>query len=219
MIRVLLVDDQDLVLAGLRTLLSNDSGIEVIAEARHGEEAIQTARSGRPDVILMDIRMPAMDGIEATRRISGFPELADTRVIILTTFDEDDDVIDAVRAGAAGYLLKDSSSDQLRSAVRTIAEGGNLLSPQITRKLMEHMAAEPASEPTGGVDLSELTERELEVLARVAQGETNAEIAAALFLSPATARTYVSRILSKLNARDRTELAIIAHRAGVHRQQ
>lgn len=216
MIRVLLVDDQDLVRAGLRTVLTNDPNIEVIVEAQHGEEAVQMARLERPDVILMDIRMPVLDGIEATRRITSLPDLADTRVVILTTFDEDEDIVDAIRAGAAGYLLKDTGSEQLRAAVRTVAEGGNLLSPQITRKVMEHMAAQPEADDAEAVDLSILTEREREVLGRVAQGETNAEIGAALYLSPATARTYVSRILAKLHARDRTELAIIAHRSGLH---
>lgn len=216
MIRVLLVDDQDLVRAGLRTVLTNDPNIEVIVEAQHGEEAVQMARLERPDVILMDIRMPILDGIEATRRITSLPDLADTRVVILTTFDEDEDIVDAIRAGAAGYLLKDTGSEQLRAAVRTVAEGGNLLSPQITRKVMEHMAAQPEADDAEAVDLSILTEREREVLGRVAQGETNAEIGAALYLSPATARTYVSRILAKLHARDRTKLAIIAHRSGLH---
>lgn len=217
MIRVMLVDDQDLVRAGLRAVLSNADDIEVIAEARHGEEAVQTARLEKPDVVLMDIRMPVLDGIRATEQITGLPQLAGTRIVILTTFDEDEDIVDAVRAGAAGYLLKDTGSEQLREAVRTVAAGGNLLSPQITRKVMEHMAAQPQPDSAPAVDLSALTDREREVLVRVAQGETNAEIGSALYLSTATARTYVSRILAKLHARDRTELAIIAHRAGLVR--
>lgn len=218
MIRVLLVDDQDLVRAGLRAMLTNDPDIEVIAEARHGEEAVQSARLDRPDVVLMDIRMPTMDGIEATRRILSLPAATETRVVILTTFDDDEDIIDAVRSGAAGYLLKDTGAEQLRSAVRTVFEGGNLLSPQITKKVMAHMAAQPAPESPEPVDLSALTERERQVLGRVAEGDTNAEIGAALYLSPATARTYVSRILTKLHARDRTELAILAHRSGLVRE-
>lgn len=217
MIRVMLVDDQDLVRAGLRAVLSNAADIEVIAEARHGEEAVQTTKLEQPDVVLMDIRMPVLDGIRATQQITALPQLSSTRVVILTTFDEDEDIVDAVRAGAAGYLLKDTGSEQLRDAVRTVAAGGNLLSPQITRKVMEHMAAQPEAEEASAVDLSALTEREREVLVRVAQGETNAEIGAALYLSTATARTYVSRILAKLHARDRTELAILAHRAGLVR--
>lgn len=216
MIRVLLVDDQDLVRTGLRALLNGDPDLEVIAEAQHGEEAVQAWRLEKPDVVLMDIRMPIMDGIEATRRIMSAPSAENTRIVILTTFDDDDDIIDAVRAGAAGYLLKDTDADQLRNAVKQVANGGNLLSPQITRKVMEHMAAQPSPQQTETVDLSALTERELDVLGRVAKGETNAEIGAALYLSPATARTYVSRILTKLHARDRTELAILAHRAGMY---
>lgn len=217
MIRVLLVDDQDLVRAGLRAMLANAPDIEVIAEARHGEEAIQSARLDSPDIVLMDIRMPIMDGIEATRRILSRTLPTETRVVILTTFDDDEDIIDAVRAGAAGYLLKDAGAEQLRGAVRTVFDGGNLLSPQITKKVMAHMAAQPAAESPEPVDLSDLTERERQVLGRVAEGETNAEIGAALHLSPATARTYVSRILTKLHARDRTELAIMAHRSGLMR--
>lgn len=217
MIGVLLADDQDLVRTGLRAMLVNDPGIKVIGEARHGQEAVQAAKLQRPDVILMDIRMPVLDGIEATREITAMPELPPTRVVVLTTFDDDKDIVDAVRAGAAGYLLKDAGSEEIRSAVRTVAEGGNLLSPTIARKVMEHLAAQPAPEKDLAVDLSALTDRELEVLDRIAQGETNAEIGAALHLSTATARTYVSRILSKLHARDRTELAIRAHRAGLGR--
>lgn len=216
MITVLLADDQDLVRAGLRSLMTHDD-IEVVAEASNGEEAVHAARVHHPDVVLMDIRMPVMNGIEATRKIAAYPELADSRVLILTTFDDDEDIIDAVRAGAAGYLLKDSRSDELRAAVRTVAGGGNLLSPQIARKMMEQIAASPAAASPEDLGLSLLTEREAEVLRRIAHGETNAEIAARLYLSPATARTYVSRILAKLNARDRTELAIIAHRAGLYR--
>ena len=217
MIRVLLVDDQDVVRVGLRSLLRKDPEIHVIAEAQNGEEAIQAARLEQPDVILMDIRMPVLDGIEATRRIMSLDARAETRVVILTTFDDDEDIIDAVRAGAAGYLLKDTGAVELRHAVRTVHDGGNLLSPHIARKVMTHMAAQTAPEEPEPVDLSALTEREAQVLVRVAQGETNAEIGSALYLSPATVRTYVSRILTKLDARDRTELAIMAHRSGLLR--
>lgn len=217
MIRVLIADDQDLVRTGLRALLTHDPQIEVVAESRTGRDAVGAVRAHRPDVVLMDIRMPVMDGIEATRRICADPELRSSRVLILTTFDDDEDILEAIRAGAAGYLLKDIASDELRASVRTAAEGGNLLSPAIARKVMERMASAPAPEEENSVDLSELTQREIEVLTRVGHGDTNAEIGAALFLSPATARTYVSRILAKLQARDRTELAIIAHRAGLPR--
>ncbi|MBO3085468.1 response regulator [Cellulomonas fengjieae] len=214
MTTVLMVDDQDLVRAGLRALLTNDPGITVVADAADGERAVELAVRHRPDVVLMDIRMPGTDGIEATRRIRADPRLAQTRVLILTTFDDDDDVIEAIRVGAAGYLLKDTPGPALRQAVHTAAAGGSLLSPAITRRLMDFVAASsppPAPHPRLGT----LSERELEVLERVGHGDTNDEIAVALFLSPATARTYVSRILTKLDARDRTELAIIAHRSGL----
>jgi len=214
MTTVLMVDDQDLVRAGLRALLNSDPGITVVAEASDGARAVELAVRHRPDVVLMDIRMPGTDGIEATRRIRADPRLAATRVLILTTFDDAADVIEAVRVGAAGYLLKDTAGPELRHAVRTAAEGGNLLSPTITRRLMDFVAATPP-QPAPHPRLGTLSERELEVLTRVGQGDTNDEIAAALFLSPATARTYVSRILAKLDARDRTELAIIAHRSGL----
>ncbi|GAB3186638.1 response regulator transcription factor [Nesterenkonia suensis] len=204
---------------GLRALLTHDPEIEVVAESRTGQDALRAVRAHRPDVVLMDIRMPVMDGIEATRQICADPELGDSRVLILTTFDDDQDIVDAIRAGAAGYLLKDIPAAELRAAVRTAADGGNLLSPAIARKVMEHMASTPSPQDGTAVDLSALTDREVEVLTRVGHGETNAEIGAALFLSPATARTYVSRILSKLQARDRTELAIIAHRAGLPRAE
>lgn len=216
MITVVLTDDQDLVRAGLRTLLTLDADISVVAEASTGDQAITAARVHRPDVILMDIRMPGRDGIDATRNIRQDPELEAVRVVILTTFDDDDDIVDAIKAGAAGYILKDAGAAELRNAVHTVAGGGNLLSPQITRKLMETVACQPDSTKTEHIDLSVLTQREMDILRQVAQGATNSEIAAALFLSPATARTYVSRILTKLDARDRTELAILAHRAGLY---
>lgn len=215
MIRVILADDQDLVRAGLRALLGSDPRLNVVAEASNGRQAVALARAHRPEVVLMDIRMPGTDGIAATSEIRSDPALADVRVVILTTFDEDDDVRAAIRLGAAGYLLKDTPSDELRKAVHTVAGGGNLLSPTITRKVMEDLAATGAPEPDPR--LTDLTERELAVLQRIAHGETNAEIAAVLHISPATARTYVSRILTKLDARDRTELALIAHRSGLYR--
>lgn len=218
MISVMVVDDQDLVRAGLRTLLTHHPGIEVVAEAGDGQNAVLSAGIHRPDVVLMDVRMPVMDGIEATRRLRADPALAGTRILILTTFDDDDDIIEAIRVGAAGYLLKDTPSEELRRAVHAVAGGDNMLSPQITRKVMEHITAAPSSEAAASIDLSGLTGREVEVLTRIAHGDTNAEIAATLYLSHATARTYVSRILTKLDARDRTELAIIGHRAGLYRE-
>ncbi|MGC0274312.1 response regulator [Pseudactinotalea sp. Z1739] len=215
MISVLLADDQELVRTGLRTLLSLDPRIEVVAETGDGHSAIRAVHRHRPDVVLMDLQMPAMNGIEATRTICAAPELSSTRVLILTTFDDDEDILAAVRVGAAGYLLKDTPSADLRRAVHAVAQGENLLSPQVTRKVMAHIAATPGP-AADQVDLSSLTEREVEVLTKIAHGRTNREIAADLYLCHATARTYVSRILTKLDARDRTELAILAHRAGLY---
>ncbi|HLS13696.1 MAG TPA: response regulator transcription factor [Beutenbergiaceae bacterium] len=215
MISVLLVDDQELVRAGLRTLLTIEEQIEVVGEAGDGHSAIRATRRERPDVVLMDLQMPAMSGTEATRAICTDPDLATTRVLILTTFDDDEDILAAVRAGAAGYLLKDTPSAELRRAVHAVAQGESLLSPQVTRKVMAHIAGTPAPS-ADQVDLSALTEREIEVLTRLAHGMTNSEIASDLYLSHATARTYVSRILTKLDARDRTELAILGHRAGLY---
>jgi len=215
MISVLLVDDQELVRAGLRTLLTIEEQIEVVGEAGDGHSAIRATRRERPDVVLMDLQMPAMSGTEATRAICTDPDLATTRVLILTTFDDDEDILAAVRAGAAGYLLKDTPSAELRRAVHAVAQGESLLSPQVTRKVMAHIAGTPAPS-ADQVDLPALTEREIEVLTRLAHGMTNSEIASDLYLSHATARTYVSRILTKLDARDRTELAILGHRAGLY---
>lgn len=214
MIRVLIADDQDLVRAGVRALLQHDPGLEVVAEASSGSQAVALAREHRPDVILMDLRMPGLGGLDAVARILGDPATAGTRILVLTTFDDEADILEAIRRGAAGYLLKDTASDELRHAIRTVADGGSLLSPRVTARVMEHLASLPVpAEPDPR--LRDLTERELAVLRRVALGETNAEIAAALVISPATARTYVSRILTRLGARDRTELAVIAHRSGL----
>ncbi|MDR7273637.1 response regulator transcription factor [Catenuloplanes atrovinosus] len=209
MIRVLIVDDQDLVRAGLRSLLGNDPGIEIAGEASGGVRGLAEARRLRPDVVLMDLRMPGGGGLDATAAITA--ELPGTRVLVLTTFSEPGEIDAAVRAGAAGYLLKDTGADELRRAVRTVAEGGNLLSPAVARHVMDRLAAEPP--PERDPRLASLTERERQVLARVGLGETNQEIASALVISPATARTYVSRLMAKLRARDRTQLAVIAHRA------
>ncbi|WP_150462387.1 response regulator [Nesterenkonia ebinurensis] len=213
MIRILLVDDQDLLRAGIKALLSNDPDIRVVGEAGNGKEALRKAAELAPDVVLMDIRMPIMDGIEATRRILKEPENR-ANVLILTTFDDDTEVFNAIRAGACSYLLKDSPPDELRRAVKAAAEGVSLLSPQITRKLMDHAAS--GGQDESDVDLSSLTGREIEVMRGVGLGQNNLEIAAELFLSPATTRTYVSRILTKLGLRDRTELALLAHRARLY---
>ncbi|WP_120004466.1 response regulator [Nesterenkonia muleiensis] len=214
MITVLIVDDQDLLRAGLRALLDSDPDIQVVGEASNGQEAISQAKRLSPDVVLMDIRMPVMDGIEATLRLRD--DKQDTgAVLILTTFDDDTEVLSAIRAGACGYLLKDTHPAELRRAVRAAAEGVSLLSPQITRKLMDHVVSGAPAE--SDLDITVLTEREVEVMRGVAEGKSNAEIAVELYLSPATARTYVSRILTKLDIRDRTELALMAHRAGLGR--
>lgn len=215
MITVLLTDDQHLVRMGLRALLDNDPEITVVGEAADGQESLDKAKTLQPDVVLMDIRMPVMTGVEATVRIKKLDP--SPHVLILTTFDDDDEVLSAIRSGANGYLLKDTSGSRLRDAVRAVAADESQLSPQITRKLMDHFAADQPS--ADARDFSLLTARELQVLQAVALGRNNSEIAADLYLSPATARTYVSRILSKLEARDRTELAIIAHRAGLDKQR
>ncbi|MEU4539129.1 response regulator transcription factor [Streptosporangium sp. NPDC023825] len=214
MIGVVIVDDQELVRAGLRTLLENDPGITVVGEASEGRAALSRVREFHPDVVLMDIRMPGMDGLEATAAISADESLRGSRVLILTTFDDEEDIVEAVTVGAAGYLLKDTPSEDLRKAVRTAAGGGNVLSPAIARRVMERLARAPRP-PEPDPRLATLTARELAVLARIGHAETNDGIAAALFISPATVRTYVSRILTKLDARDRTALAVIAHRSGL----
>lgn len=214
MTSVILVDDQDLVRAGLRTLLTRDESIEVVAEATDGRRGLEAARKYQPDVVLMDLRMPVMDGIEATRAICADEQLADTNVVVLTTFDDDADIIEAIRAGAIGYLLKNTPRDELRDAVNRAGRGERLLSPLITERLMDMVAVGQAA-ASPDPRLAYLSTRELEVLARIGHGDTNDEIAALLHLSPATARTYVSRILTKLGARDRPELVVIAHRSGL----
>lgn len=216
MIRVVLVDDQDLVRAGLRALLENDPEITIVGEAGDGRTGLVVVRRLRPDIVLMDIRMPGMSGIDAAAAIHADPDLPDTRVLILTTFDDDAEILSAISGGAAGYLLKDTRGPDLRQAVHTAAAGDNLLSPAVTRRVMEHLANVPRP-PEPDPRLDRLTERERAVLVRVGYGDTNAEIARALYISPATARTYVSRLLSKLDARDRTQLAVIAHRSGLSR--
>ncbi|GAA2532978.1 response regulator [Winogradskya humida] len=214
MIRVVLVDDQELIRAGLRALLASVPDVEVVAEAGDGVAGLAVVRRHLPDVVLMDLRMPGGDGLTATAQITRDASLNGVRVLVLTTFDEATEIDSAIRAGAAGYLLKDIGSDDLRRAVRVVAAGDNLLSPAVTRHVMDRLASQDApAEPDPR--LARLTEREREVLSRVGLGETNQEIGEALFISPATARTYVSRILAKLDARDRTQLAVIAHREGL----
>jgi DNA-binding NarL/FixJ family response regulator len=214
-IRVLLADDQTLVRSGFRELLERADDIEVIGEVSDGAAALEHVSAGRPDVVLMDIRMPGVDGLEATRRIAADRELAEVRVIILTTFDLDEYVFEALHAGASGFLLKDVEPDDLRSAVRVVAGGDALLSPSVTRRLITEFASQPGRERHSPAELAELTEREREVLALVAGGLTNDEIAARLVISPATVKTHVSRILLKLDARDRTQLVVIAYESGL----
>lgn len=213
MITVVLVDDQALVRAGLRTLLERDPEISVVGEADNGRSGVFLVQRTRPDVVLMDIRMPIMDGLQATREIVGEAALNGTKVVVLTTFDEDENIQAAIRAGAAGYLLKDLSPEELRRAVHIVAGGEALLAPAITRRVMQHLAA--TSGTTKPQLLAELTEREREILRHIGLGESNDEIASSLVISPATARTYVSRLLAKLNARDRAQLVIIAYESGL----
>lgn len=214
-IRVLVADDQALVRAGFVALLDAQDGIEVVAEADTGARALDAAREFRPDVVLMDIRMPELDGLAATRAIVADPQLADVRVVVLTTFEIDEYVFEAVRSGASGFLVKHTEPAELVRAVRVVAAGDALLSPSVTRRLVAEFAAH-AKTPTAPA-LLELTAREREVLVLVAEGLSNAEVGARLFMSPATARTHVSRILTKLNARDRTQLVVLAYESGLVR--
>ncbi|MBP2471312.1 DNA-binding NarL/FixJ family response regulator [Crossiella equi] len=213
MIHVVLVDDQYLVREGLRALLDRAEDITVVGEADNAETGISLVRELRPEVVLMDIRMPGTDGLTATRRIVADPALREVRVVVLTTFDTDEHLLDAMRAGASGFLLKDTGPDDLRQAVRTIAGGDALLSPSVTRRVMQAAAATPPRPATER--LTVLTEREREVLTRVGTGSSNDEIAAQLHISPATARTHVSRLLAKLHARDRAQLVVLAYETGL----
>jgi len=215
-IRVILAEDQPIVRAGFRALLGSRSDIEVVGEAATGAEALEQVRTHRPDVAVMDIRMPEMDGLEATRRITSDPSLTQTRVLVLTTFELDEYVFGALDAGASGFLLKGGEPADLVHAIQVVAAGDSLLAPSVTRKLIETYTSRPR--PVGNVDhdgLDELTTREREVLSLIARGLTNAEIATALQLSPLTAKTHVSRILMKLRARDRVQLVVIAHQSGI----
>jgi DNA-binding NarL/FixJ family response regulator len=238
-IRVLLADDQALIRAGFRVLLEAAGDVEVIGEAVNGEQAVALARAERPDVILMDIRMPEVDGLESTRRIAADGDLTDVKVVILTTFETDDYVYQALRAGASGFLVKDAEPEDLIRAVRVVARGEALLSPSVTRRLIATFAsraptgaraAGPSSgpgaadgarqrtnegRPRPGRDLSRITEREREVLALVAEGLSNDEIATRLYLSPLTTKTHVSHIMTKLDARDRAQLVVIAYESGL----
>jgi DNA-binding NarL/FixJ family response regulator len=214
-IRVVLADDQALVRAGFRMLLDAEDDIAVVGEARDGVEAVDVIRREVPDVVLMDIRMPELDGLAATRVISDSPELERVRVLILTTFEMDEYVFEALRAGASGFLVKDTEPDDLLRAVRVVAAGDALLSPSVTRTLISEFVARPERRAVAPDSLSSLTDREREVLALVATGSSNDEIADELVISPATARTHVGRIMMKLGARDRAQLVVMAYQSGL----
>jgi DNA-binding NarL/FixJ family response regulator len=212
-ITVALIDDQALVRAGLRALLEHDPDLRVVGEAADGRSGLALVQRLGPQVVLMDIRMPGMDGLAATRAIVGEPALAGTRVVVLTTFDEDEQIDEAIRSGAAGYLLKDIAPDELRRAVHVVAGGEALLAPAITRRVMQRLAA--GGRGTDPALVAELTEREREVLRHIGLGQSNHELAERLLISPATARTYVSRLLDKLGARDRSQLVVLAYESGL----
>lgn len=214
MIRVALVDDQELVRTGLRTLVEHDNDIVVVGEADNGRSGLGIVREHRPDVVLMDIRMPQLDGLSATRAITTDPTLAGVRVLVLTTFDSDEEIADAIDAGAAGYILKDIGPTDLRAAIRTVFAGDSLLSPAVTRRVLEALVTGRRTEVRPAL-VEGLTGRERQVLTRVGMGESNHEIGASLYISPATARTYVSRLLAKLSARDRSQLVTIAYESGL----
>jgi DNA-binding NarL/FixJ family response regulator len=215
MIRVMVVDDQQMFRMGLRSILQAQDGIEVVGEAADGAEAVALGVGLRPDVVLMDVRMPELDGIEATRRLLATPTESPVRVLMLTTFDIDDYVFDALRAGASGFLLKDASAEELVAAVRTVAAGDALLAPRVTRHLVEaFVAAPPPSTPREDV-LDALTDRERDVFMLVARGRSNTEIAGDLFIAEQTVKTHVGRILAKLQLRDRVHAVVLAYESGL----
>jgi DNA-binding NarL/FixJ family response regulator len=214
-IRVLVVDDQALVRAGFVKLLEPEHDLQVVGEAGDGSEAVEAAARMRPDVILMDIRMPRLDGIEATRRIRAGSRAA--RVLVLTTYDLDEYVFDALKAGASGFLLKDAPADQLVAGIRVIAAGDALLAPQVTKRLIEEFASRPTPPPGGPAELAELTAREREILTLIARGLTNGEIAGELVLGESTVKTHVGNILSKLSLRDRVQAVVLAYETGLVR--
>ena len=213
--RVLVVDDQALLRTAFSSLIDAEDDLEVVGQAADGREAVQIAARLRPDVVVMDVRMPVMDGIEATRQVTAGQGAGVPRVLILTTFDLDEYVFEALRAGASGFALKSRPLEELLTAIRTVAAGEALLAPSVTRRLIAHFAHRAPAPPRAAPSLAELTEREREVLALVARGLSNAELAATLRVSLPTAKTHVSRILTKLGARDRTQLVILAYESGI----
>jgi DNA-binding NarL/FixJ family response regulator len=218
-IRVVLADDQALIRAGFRMIIDSEPGFAVVAEAGDGREAVDLARTARADVVLMDIRMPRMDGLEAIRRIASDDDLAGVRVLVLTTFENDDNVVLALQAGASGFLGKGVAPEDLLHAIRVVAAGEALLSPKATRALVSRFLAGPRPEPARrlpGLDL--LTEREREILVLVAHGLSNDDIAERLYVSPLTAKTHVNRAMTKLDVRDRAQLVVLAYRSGLVRQ-
>jgi DNA-binding NarL/FixJ family response regulator len=214
MIRVVLADDQPLVRTGLRMILSTEDDITVVGEAANGAEAITLCADAEPDVVLMDVRMPDVDGIEATRKVTAGEN--PPKVLVLTTFDLDDVVYDALRAGASGFLLKDAPEERLTTAIRVVAEGGSLFAPSVTRRLIEEFARRTTEQPRPS--LGSLTERETEVLCQVARGLSNAEIAEALFVTENTVKTHVARMLMKLGLRDRVQAVVLAYESGLVRR-
>jgi DNA-binding NarL/FixJ family response regulator len=215
MIRVAVVDDQAVVRMGLRTLFELEDDLELVAEAADGHQGVVAVRRCRPDVVLMDIRMPMLDGLAALREITADPALADVRVVMLTTFELDEYVFESLRAGASGFVLKDAQPDELLRAVRVVADGGSLLSPSVTRRVISHFMGAAFGRPSPHPDLHRLTEREREIVTWVATGRSNEEIAAELVVSPATVRTHVSRAMVKLGARDRAQLVVFAVQSGL----
>ncbi len=216
-IRVLLADDQALIRGGFAALVGSADDMEVVGEAADGEQALEQARALKPDVVLMDVRMPGTDGISATSLITADPELADVKVLVLTTFEADDHVLAALRAGASGFLGKGVEPVELLDAIRVVARGEALLSPRATKGLIERLLAQPVDGDVVDASLDVLTEREREVVALVARGMSNDDIAAALVLSPLTAKTHVNRAMTKLGARDRAQLVVIAYQTGLVR--
>ena len=215
-IRIVLVDDQQLVRAGFRLILQGEPDLQVVGEAGDGLSAVELIRRVRPDVVLMDLRMPALDGVEATRRLATHGRSAPTKVLILTTFDADEYVVEALRAGASGFLLKDAPPEKLIEAIHVVAAGDALLAPSVTRRLLDRFASRlPSSDGARDAMLRDLTERELDVLRLIARGMSNAQIAAELSLSEATVKTHVSHILDKLGLRDRVQAVVLAYESGL----